>query len=119
MTGGKSEASLSKDEWLERLHEMHIEGAQMLVDGSRTKADLKLNPDVDKTFLQMMVDGRLEAVDDWEPAEIVGKAGIGWMEMHTWIAAIAASAAAGGQRPVVDFYGEMLEIGIATGVAHA
>ena len=119
VTGGKSEASMSKAEWLGRLHEMHIEGAQMLVDGTRTKADLKLNPEVDQAFLQLMLDDQLEAVDDWVPAEIVAWAGIGWMEMHTWIAAAAANRAAGGERPTVDFYGEMLEIGIATGVAHA
>ena len=119
LTGGKSDASLSKDEWLARLYDMHIEGARMLVDGSRTKADLKLNPEVDKAFLQLMVDGRLDVVDNWNAEEIVDKAGIGWMEMHTWIAAIAANEAAGGRRPSVDFYGEMLEIGIAAGVAHA
>ena len=119
LTGGKSEASLSKDEWLARLHDMHIEGARMLVDGSRTKADLKLNPEVDKAFLQLMVDGQLHTIDDWDTDETVARAGIGWMEMHTWIAAIAANEAAGGQRPTVDFYGEMLEIGIAAGVAHA
>ena len=119
LTGGKSDASLTKDEWLTRLHEMHIEGAQMLVDGSRTKADLKLNPEVDRAFLDLMVNGQLDVVDDWVPANTVVKAGIGWMEMHTWIAAIAANEAAGGERPTVDFYGEMLEIGIAAGVAHA
>lgn len=119
LTGGKSEASLSKDEWLARLHDMHIEGARMLVDGSRTKADLKLNPEVDKAFLQLMVNGQLHTIDDWDADETVARAGIGWMEMHTWIAAIAANEAAGGQRPTVDFYGEMLEIGIAAGVAHA
>ncbi|MEM9208803.1 MAG: hypothetical protein AAGA61_06125, partial [Pseudomonadota bacterium] len=119
LTGGKSTPSLSKQEWLVRLHDMHIEGAQMLVDGTRTKADLKLNPTVDGEFLQLMVEDRLEAVDDWAPAEIVAQAGIGWMEMHTWVAAAAASRSAGGSRPVVDFYGEMLEIGIAAGVAHA
>ena len=119
LTGGKSETSLSKADWLTRLHEMHIEGAQMLVDGSRTKADLKLNPDVDQAFLELMVEDRLDVVDAWVFSDMVAKAGIGWMEMHTWIAATAASRAAGAPTPTVDFYGEMLEIGIAAGVAHA
>lgn len=119
LSGGKTDESLSKEEWLARLEVMHIEGAQMLVDGSRTKADLKLNEEVDRTFLDLMVQDRLAELDSWEPPDIVAQAGIGWMEMHTWIAAIAANCAAGGRVPVVDFYGEMLELGISAGVAHA
>ena len=119
LTGGKEAPSLTHEEWLQRLNDMHIEGAKMLVNGSRTKADLKLNPEVDEHFLDLAVSGNLIEVDSWVPEILVQKAGIGWMEMHTWIAAIAANAAGGGPEPTVDFYGEMLEIGIAAGVMHA
>jgi len=119
LTGGSSPDALSKQAWLARLESMHIEGAQMLVDGSRTKADLKLNDEIDRAFLDLVTEDNLRAVDTWVPEDIVATAGIGWMEMHTWIASIAANRAAGGGVPVVDFYSEMLELGISAGVAHA
>jgi 2,3-dihydroxyphenylpropionate 1,2-dioxygenase len=51
--------------------------------------------------------------------ELVKKAGIGSMELHTWIAAAAAHKAAGGETPVEDFYSVSVEIGIAAGIVHA
>ena len=90
----------------------------MLVSGKRTKADLKLNPELDQKFMHLACNGRLAEVDDWEPQDVIEKGGIGWMELHTWLAASSAHEAAGGALPVVDFYAEMLEIGIANGVMH-
>jgi hypothetical protein len=49
----------------------------------------------------------------------VEHAGIGSLELHTWIAAAAANAAAGGAPPVKDIYAEALEYGIAFGMVHA
>ena len=91
----------------------------MLVDGTRTKADLKLNPELDREFLRVATEGALEEADGWDPSDMVARGGIGWMEMHTWLAACAAHRAAGGADPTVDFYGEMLELGIAAGVIHS
>ena len=119
LTGGRSPDSYTSEQWLERLRLMHIEGAEMLVNGSRTRADIMLNPDLDRRFLEVAVEGRLAELDSWDPDQIVSTGGIGWMEMHTWLAACAANQAAEGSPPVVDFYAEMLEIGIAAGVMHA
>ncbi len=115
---GGSGAGLSRAEWLERLDLMHREGAQMLVDGTRTRADLKLNPESDARFLDIITSGDLARVDALEPVEMVECAGIGSLELHTWVAATAAHAAAGGAPPVVDLYAEALEFGIAFGIVH-
>lgn len=113
-TGG----GLSTSEWLERLERMHREGARMLVDGTRTRADLKLNPEVDRRILDILTSDRLEDIDVLEPEWMVERAGIGSLELHTWVAATAAHRTAGGARPVVDLYAEALEYGIAFGMMH-
>jgi 2,3-dihydroxyphenylpropionate 1,2-dioxygenase len=118
LSGGHG-AGLSQAEWLERLELMHREGAQMLVDGTRTRADLKLNPDVDARFLEIITSGDLSRVDALEPAWMVEQAGVGSLELHTWIAAAAANVAAGGNPAAVDLYAEALEYGIAFGMVHS
>jgi 2,3-dihydroxyphenylpropionate 1,2-dioxygenase len=118
LSGGHG-AGLSRTEWLERLDRMHREGAHMLVDGTRTRADLKLNPQVDAQFLAIITSGDLTRVDALEPAWMVERAGIGSLELHTWVAAAAANAAAGGDPAVVDLYAEALEYGIAFGMIHS
>jgi len=117
LRGGTGEG-LSSAEWLERLDRMHREGAHMLVDGTRTRADLKLNPEIDRRVLDILTSGRLQDIDAIEPEWMVEHAGIGSLELHTWVAATAAHRAAGGARPVVDLYAEALEYGIAFGMMH-
>jgi 2,3-dihydroxyphenylpropionate 1,2-dioxygenase len=106
-------------QWLERLKSMHIEGADMLVQGLRTRADLKLNPVIDQQFLDIISGTDLSQVDALDPAALVADAGIGFLELHTWVAAAAAHQAAGGAPPTVDLYAEALEYGIAFGMAHS
>jgi len=117
LTGGTS--GMSHAEWLVRLEVMHREGARMLIDGRRTRADLKLNPEVDARFLDIITSRDLAQVDALDPAWMVEHAGIGSLELHTWVAAAAANAAAGGPVPVVAMYAEALEYGIAVGMVHS
>ncbi|HZF17609.1 MAG TPA: hypothetical protein VE046_16895 [Steroidobacteraceae bacterium] len=118
LSGGHGDG-LTHAQWLERLEVMHHEGAKMLVDGSRTRADIKLNPEVDRVFLDVLTSRELERVDALDPSWLVETAGIGSLEMHTWVAAAAANLAAGGSLPEVDIYAEALEYGIAFGMMHA
>jgi 2,3-dihydroxyphenylpropionate 1,2-dioxygenase len=110
---------MDEAQWLQRLDVMHREGAAMLVSGARTRADLKLNPDLDRRFLEIITTGELERMDAWDPAWLVEQAGVGSLEIHTWLAADAAHRAAGGALPSLDLYAEALEYGIAFGIAHA
>jgi 2,3-dihydroxyphenylpropionate 1,2-dioxygenase len=110
---------LTVSQWLERLDVMHREGAQMLVDGRRTAADLMLNPEFDRSFMEILSSGDLQRLDTIDPGATVAKAGIGSLELHTWVAAAAANAAAGGAAPVEDLYAEALEYGVAFGMMHA
>ena len=119
LSGGDDPASLSHAQYLTLLEEMHHEGAEMIVRGERTAADMKLNAEADERFLDVFCGNRLEEFDGWDPRALVDEAGIGSMELHTWIAAAAAHRAAGGSAPVRDFYSVAPELGIACGIVHA
>lgn len=118
LSGGDDPESLSPDQWLKLLEVMHHEGAEMIVRGERTAKDMKLNQAADERFLDVFCGNRLEEFDGWDPHALVEEAGIGSMELHTWIAAAAAHKAAGGSAPVTDFYTVAPELGIAAGIAH-
>jgi len=119
ISGGDDPKSLTREQWLKRLYNMHHEGAEMIVQGTRTAKDMYLNAEADSKFLDIFVTNELQTYDSWVPQEVIKKAGIGSMELLTWLAAAAAHREAGGRNPVVDFYGVMLEIGIAAGIVYA
>ena len=118
LSGGDDPGSLTPAQWLERLEVMHHEGAEMIARGKRTASDMRLNAESDQRFLELFTQNRLEEYDGWNPHELVERGGIGSMELHTWIAAAAAHRAAGGKRPVQDFYTLAPELGIAAGIVH-
>jgi len=119
LSGGDDPGSLQPEQWIDLLEVMHQEGADMIVRGERTAKDMKLNQEADEKFLEVFCNNRLEEFDNWDPDELVEEAGIGSMELHTWIAAAAAHKAAGGSAPVTDFYTVAAELGIAAGIVHA
>jgi len=118
-SGGDDDASLSHEEWIDRLEVMHYEGAEMIVRGERTARDMRLNEASDRKFLDVLTRNALDEFDHWEQKSLIEEAGIGSMELHTWIAAAAAHKASGGAAPELDFYAVTPELGIATGVVHA
>lgn len=119
LSGGDHPDSLTREQWLKRLYDMHHEGAEMIAQGTRTAKDMFLNAEADQRFLEVLSGGNFEEFDSWNQDEMVAEAGIGSMEQHTWIAAASAHRACGGQNPRVTHYSVALEIGIAAGVAGA
>ena len=116
ISGGEDPESLSKTQWLERLYKMHHEGADMIARGERTAAQMHLNAEADWRFLNVFKDNRLEDYDAWDQQQMIAEAGIGSMELHTWIAGAAAHREVGGNSPQISFYDVVPEIGIAAGV---
>jgi 2,3-dihydroxyphenylpropionate 1,2-dioxygenase len=93
---GQAGGTMTEAEWFNRLLTMHHEGAEKIVAGTRTIADMRLNPAFDQEVLGNIAAGRLAAMDQWDHTEIVAKAGVGALEIQHWIAARAAFGAAGG-----------------------
>jgi len=118
ISGGDDPESFTRKQWLERLDEMHHEGAEMIARGERTAAQMHLNEEADQQFLKVLTANRLEDFDSWDQKALVERAGIGSMELHTWIASAAAHKAAGGNSPEVGFYSVALELGIAAGIVY-
>ncbi|NKB37255.1 MAG: 3-carboxyethylcatechol 2,3-dioxygenase [Gammaproteobacteria bacterium] len=119
LSGDTDSQSMSRTDWLTRLHDMHHEGAEMIARGLRTAKDMRLNAESDRRFLDILCNNNLEEFDDWNLDVLVEEAGIGSLELHTWIAAVAAHRAAGGDMPTEGIYTLAPEIGIAAGIVHA
>ena len=119
LSGGEDSNSLTRQQWLERLYTMHHEGAEMIARGERTAAQMHLNAEADNRFLDVLKHNRLDDFDSWDQQILIDEAGIGSMELHTWIAGAAAHREVGGNMPEVSFYDVMPEIGIAAGIVSA
>ena len=114
---GPQGGSLSEAQWLRKLYDDHVTGADMLVSGQRTAADIRLNPGFDREFMAHFVAGELDALAALDADDCFARAGIGSLELHTWIAALAAQRAAGGALPSRQIYAPTLEYGIGYGMA--
>jgi len=113
---GPDPQGLSHAQWLERLEVMHLEGAQMLVDGRRTREDIHMNPELDKRFANILCQGELTELDGWDNEQLIAEGGVGFTELHTWVAATALYRTLNPQqRPVFELYAETLEYGIGYG----
>ncbi len=111
--------SMTSAVWFERLKQMHIEGARMLIDGRRTRQDICLNPTFDEHFMAMARCLDVDAVDTWDAEQTVAVAGIGSMELHTWIGAIEAYKKMDGRPPHGSIYSPALEYGVGYGMVVA
>lgn len=114
---GSAGGSFSDEQWLGRLKDMHVEGAQMLVDGRRTAEDIHLNPEFDRAFLAVVEAGTPDVFDERAPEEVMATAGFGALELHAWLAAVSAYQAAGGKERPRTVYHPALEYGVGYGMA--
>jgi 2,3-dihydroxyphenylpropionate 1,2-dioxygenase len=107
----------TEEQWFAKLHSDHVDGAAMLVSGARTKEDIRLNPEFDRWFMDRFADGDVEALSRLSPEDMLARAGLGSLELHTWVAALAAHSAAGGSPPSQSIYAATLEYGGGYGMA--
>lgn len=116
---GGTPDGMSQDEWLVRLDEMHEIGAVKLVDGRRTREDIRLNPELDKEFADLICSGRRKELDSWDNEELIQRGGIGFTELHTWVAANGLfQTLEPDAKPVFEIYAETLYYGIGYGAIH-
>ena len=109
----------SRDEWFDRLRAMHVEGADMLADGRRTREDIRLNPGFDEAFMDMTRRLDFAETDRWQAGPTIRQAGIGAMELQTWVAAAQAYKEMDGRAPHASLYVPALEYGVGYGMAVA
>jgi 2,3-dihydroxyphenylpropionate 1,2-dioxygenase len=116
---GEAGGTFTAQAWFSKLRDDHLTGAQMLVDGRRTAQDIRLNPAFDRWFMERYVAADVDALAQCPAEKAFEDAGLGALELHTWIAALAAHRAAGGERPTQGIYSPTLEYGIGYGMAYS
>jgi 2,3-dihydroxyphenylpropionate 1,2-dioxygenase len=116
---GPANTAMSSEAWYSRLTDIHHEAAAALASGGITVEDCRFNGEFDHKVIDILTSGTFSEMDHWDNPSIVENAGIGAVEVHTWLAACAAQVAAGGSLPICDLYAQTLEYGIAVGILHA
>jgi 2,3-dihydroxyphenylpropionate 1,2-dioxygenase len=114
-----SSEGLSRAAWLDRLEQLHHMAADWVLDGVITPEMIRLNPEFDRRFLALLQTGDLAVFDDWSAGQVIEEAGIGAMEIHTWIAAAAAALPHLANPITQDLYEPSIEYGIGVGLVHA
>lgn len=114
---GGSKGEISRESWLQDMHQglLHVNG--MLLD--RVPGVGEIKPSWDDEFLAKFAAGRLEVFDAWSDADLLARGGNGAGEVRQWIAAAAAAQHAGAGPISIDFYQHGLPMGVAAVVAHA
>lgn len=72
--------------------------------GTELSAQTPLNAEWDQAFIDLLLSGRLDEVDDFSIEEISKAAGRSTHEVRTWVAAFSALAAAGRYSARRDYY---------------
>jgi 2,3-dihydroxyphenylpropionate 1,2-dioxygenase len=105
--------------WFARFADMHRAGAQSAADGLRTMKDMRMNPDLDRRVIQSLSEGDTEVFDDWDAEDVQRDAGVGMLELHSWIAAVAAFGDARLQSVMESAYLPAVEYGTGYGLLYS
>ena len=116
---GERGGTMTDAQWFERFARMHVAGAESLSSGQRTAKDIRLNREVDQKILTQLKGADLGTMDEWDQAALVEQAGVGILEIHTWIAATAAYRQIEPGRPLASLYAEVVEYGGGYGMLHS
>jgi 2,3-dihydroxyphenylpropionate 1,2-dioxygenase len=115
---GERQSQMPRSDWMARIDQAHRDVAPHLASDQVELEQIHIHEDWDRAFLELLVAGALETVDDWQPEDIAERIGIGTVEVHSWIAACACARAAGCEPPEVGFYAPIREYGVGFGLLH-
>lgn len=96
---GNSQREVSQQSWIDYEIEAHQVAAAFLADPSIPDEMFGLHEEWDQAFLAHYCVGDLSSFDTWQPEQVVDDAGIGAMEVLSWVAAGQAMAALTGVAP--------------------
>ena len=114
---GTKQSDVPRQTWIEFEIAAHHAAATMLANAAGQPLErFSLIRDFDEEFLGLISRGELAAFDDWVPTDVVTRAGIGAMEVLTWVAAANAARELGVATADVTFYEPILEFGVGFGM---
>lgn len=113
---GRAQDEVSQQEWIDYQIDAHKIAAQLLASDEIPDEVFGLNETWDREFLDLFCSGDLSTFDRWLPDDVVDTAGIGAMEVLTWIAAGQAMQTATGATPTQRLQVICRVIGIGFGI---
>lgn len=113
---GRAQEEVSQQSWIDYEIDAHKVAAQFLASDDIPDEAFGLNEAWDRAFLDLFCSGDLSAFDNWQPLDVVERAGIGAMEVLAWIAAGQAMHTATGETPSQRLQQVCRVIGIGYGI---
>lgn len=116
---GNAQSEVSQESWINYEIEAHKVAAQFLADDSIPPHVFGLSDEWDKSFMSDFCTGNMSTFDNWNPDTVVEEAGIGAMEVLSWVAAGAAMKELTNAVPTHRLQEVCKEIGIGFGITTA
>lgn len=116
---GRGQDKVSQQSWIDYEIEAHKVAAAFLADESIPDHVFGLNDAWDEAFMNSYCHGDMAAFDGWNPDTVVDDAGIGAMEVLSWVAAGAAMSTCTGVVPTRRLRQVCRVMGIGFGITSA
>jgi 2,3-dihydroxyphenylpropionate 1,2-dioxygenase len=116
---GRAQQEVSQQAWIDYEIEAHKVAAAFLASPDIPDEAFGLHDDWDRAFLATYCAGDMSAFDSWDPTTVVDAAGIGAMEVLSWVAAGEAMTALTDLPPTQRLQQVCRVIGIGYGITSA
>ena len=116
---GTAQQEVSQQAWIDYEIEAHQVAAAFLASPDLPDEMFGLHEDWDQAFLDAYCAGDMSVFDSWDPSSVVDAAGIGAMEVLSWVAAGEAMTALTGLPPRERLQQVCRVIGIGYGITTA
>lgn len=116
---GRAQMQVSQQAWIDYEIEAHKVAAVFLADDSIPDEIFGLNDAWDRAFMNLYCGGDMSLFDGWVPESVVDEAGIGAMEVLSWISAASTMSGLTGTAPRQRLQRVCREIGIGFAISTA
>lgn len=110
---------MSDADWLGRFDTMHRAGAKSAANGERGRKEMRMQPELDQEIIATIGTNRQARYDGWKAEDVVAQAGVGMLELHTWIAASAAFGDVPDRATMASVYNPAVEYGTGYGLLYS
>lgn len=116
---GTAQSEVPQQKWIDWEIEAHKVAAAFMADDSIPDEVFGLHQEWDRAFMDRFCTGDMAQFDSWVPSQVVDDAGIGAMEVLSWVAAASAMGTATGSAPIERLQRICRVMGIGFGITTA
>lgn len=116
---GIKQHEVPRQTWIDYQIDTHHLAAGRLAEAAAAGApptEFSIVADFDRRFLDLVTRGDLAPLDTWVPTEVVETAGVGAMEVLSWVASANCAQALGAADPEIRFQAGIIEYGVGFGL---